>query len=110
METSAEYFLILSGDQVYNIDFKEMVHFAKETNADVVVACLPINENKTEHMGILGIDDRQFIISFIEKPKTKKELKSFRLNTKQEKKLNLDPQQNLSFIGSMGIYLFKRQV
>src|SRR3989304_6160314 len=44
LEDSAEYFLILSGDQLYNIDFAEMLEFAKKEDADLVVAALPILE------------------------------------------------------------------
>lgn len=41
-DISAEYFLILSGDQIYNMNFQHMIRFSKETNADLVVAALPV--------------------------------------------------------------------
>lgn len=100
-ETHAEYFLILSGDQLYTMDFKNMLNFAQETGADVVVASLPVAELETSRMGILQVDSNYQITKFIEKPQSKEALKGMALPKTPLKKTKL-------YLGSMGIYLFKR--
>lgn len=109
IETPADYFLILSGDQLYNMDFENMLHFARETEADVVVACLPVAEAEAKRMGVLQIDNSNFITSFHEKPQLKRDLNKMSLPPTEIKRLGIDPTQKLDFLGSMGIYLFKRQ-
>lgn len=95
-----EYFLILSGDQIYRMDFREMVAFAKETDADVTVATLPIDEVEASRMGLMKIDRENKIIDFCEKPKDAASLQKMRIPTLGKK----------DFLASMGIYLFKREV
>src|ERR1700722_4011412 len=68
VETPVEYFMILSGDQLYSMDFKELIRFAKSTDADVTVAALPISAANAKRMGILKIDDNHKIVEFVEKP------------------------------------------
>lgn len=109
LETPADYFLILSGDQLYNMDFKNMLHFAQETEADVVVSCLPVCEAEAKRMGVMHIDRSNFITSFHEKPQSSKDLNSMRLPADEIERLGIDPFKKLDFLGSMGIYLFKRQ-
>lgn len=95
-ECDVEYFLILSGDQLYKMQFDHMVAFAEETDADLVIATLPVQKADAKRMGILKVNDEMQIIDFKEKPATDEEL---------------FPLQSLdgSFLGSMGIYLFKKQ-
>lgn len=99
-ESPSDYFLILSGDQVYNMDFQDMVRFAKKTNADLVVATLPVDEEDAKRMGIMKINEHSIIENFCEKPQEQEQLNHFCLSTTDAKK---------PFLGSMGIYLFKRQ-
>lgn len=103
IETPVDYFLILSGDQLYNMDFQEMVRLAKSSDADVIVAALPINASEAKRMGVLKINQQQFITEFCEKPQEDEKLQNLR-----------QPIDDLTtpekpFLGSMGIYLFKRE-
>ncbi len=107
-ELTAEYFLVLSGDQLYQMDFSKMLTFAQETDADVVVACLPITESTTMRMGVLAIDKNHRITSFIEKPQSKRELAKKELSKNQLKELQIEDPSTSYYLGSMGIYLFKR--
>ena len=68
LESSVEYFLILSGDQLYNINFCEMTQFALDSDADVVIASLPVTAQDATRMGILKVNDNNFITEFHEKP------------------------------------------
>jgi len=108
-DISADYVLVLSGDQLYQMDFNKMLSFAYETDADVVVASLPVHESEATRLGILQVDERQFITSFAEKPQSKAELDDLRLSTDQLSQLDILNEDNKCFLGSMGIYLFKRQ-
>lgn len=106
LSTSADYFLILSGDQLYNMDFLDMLRFARKTDADLVIAALPIDENDAKRMGVMQIDKKKSIVSFKEKPQEKIDLDSMRLTKPMG---HSTTKKLLNFLGSMGIYLFKRQ-
>ncbi len=110
VDIPVDYFLILSGDQLYNMDFQGMMQFAKETHADLVIATIPIKEDDAKRMGILKIDETHAITDFSEKPQEKKVLNSFKVKDSLLENLNLESQDEPYYLGSMGIYLFKREV
>src|SRR5688500_18144387 len=62
----SDYILILSGDQLYKIDFKEMLHHHKEENADISIATIPVGQREAPEFGILK-SGAGLITSFIEK-------------------------------------------
>lgn len=107
-ETSAEYFLILSGDQIYNMDFQHLIHFAKETNADLVIAALPVNEEDAKRMGIMKLNPDYSVTEFSEKPQDRELLNHLRLPSTLEQMVEGQIGMR-QFLGSMGIYVFKRQ-
>jgi len=98
-----EYVLILSGDQLYNIDLLKMVEFAVETKADLVVAALPVGPKEATRMGLLQISSNHQIVGFIEKPKDPHVLEQFTF-------CNISEPMRSCYLGSMGIYVFKKQV
>jgi len=106
-QTPAEYFLILSGDHLYSMDFQKMVSWAVEEDVDVAVAGIPISKEDTSRMGILRINEDQHITHFAEKPTDEHILDRFSLSEKMKKRLSVSSEH--SFLASMGIYLFKRQ-
>ena len=108
-ETPADYFLILSGDQLYHMDFSGMLEQAVETDADVVIACLPINQQDTQRMGVMQIDDAGLITNFKEKPQNVSDIETMRLSPEQALRFGTGSTKELDYLGSMGIYLFKRQ-
>src|SRR4026207_1034886 len=65
----SEYVLILSGDQLYQMDFQEMLDNHKKLNADISIATIPVGDREAPEFGILKEDENGFITSFIEKPK-----------------------------------------
>jgi len=107
-KSPVDYYLILSGDQLYNIDFFEMVSFAKKTDADLLIACLPVEEKEARRMGLLKIDASAKVLEFVEKPSDPQILKTLELPTQFLKKCN-KPADKKFFLGSMGIYIFKRE-
>jgi glucose-1-phosphate adenylyltransferase len=96
LDSNADYFLILSGDHLYNINFTEMMAFAEQTQADMVVASLPVNRADATRMGLLKINERSEITAFCEKP--------------QDPVILQEYAQGDSYLASMGIYIFKRDV
>lgn len=109
LETPVEYFLILSGDQLYNINFCEMLSFAKRTDADVVVAALPVTLREATRMGILKVNRHYGITSFYEKPKDPVLLEQLSTPIEIIEQLGISQDSQRNYLGSMGIYLFKRQ-
>lgn len=107
--TNVEYFLILSGDQLYNINFTEMLQFAKKEDADMIIASIPVEEKEAKRMGLLKIDSSCHVLEFQEKPSDPEILKKFELAPEFLKGHQvLDPNAT-HFLGSMGIYIFKRK-
>ena len=77
VETPAEYFLILSGDQLYNLDFRAMVRFAKEKQAELVIASLPVPPQTAQRMGVLKVNSDSQVVDFEEKPTQPEALTDF---------------------------------
>ena len=99
-----EYVLILSGDQLYQIDFAEMILNHKSKGADITIATIPVNSDDATDFGILKTDDENFITSFIEKPS--KELhKDWVSDTGAEMQ-----KEGKDYLASMGIYIFNRSI
>src|SRR6476620_5485162 len=98
----SEYILILSGDQLYQIDFQEMLFNHKEQDADITIATIPVTEKEASDFGILKTEGG-FITSFIEKPKTG--LEDWVSDTGEEMK-----SKGRNYLASMGIYVFSRKL
>ncbi len=99
-----EYVLILSGDQLYQMDFAEMLQNHEESNADISIATIPVAENEASEFGILQSDNNHRITSFIEKPSREK-LADWISDTGES--MN---QQGRHYLASMGIYIFNKSV
>ncbi|MCE3283178.1 MAG: glucose-phosphate adenylyltransferase, partial [Chitinophagaceae bacterium] len=67
---NADYILILSGDQLYQMDFAHMMNEHIESGADISIATIPVAGKEASEFGILKTDQNRLITSFIEKPKT----------------------------------------
>lgn len=105
-----DYFLILSGDQLYNMDLEAMVQFAYEKDADLTIAALPVGESVAPRFGLLNIDNEANIIDFIEKPKDPEVLKKFEIPEDFVETHDVHCANPPCFLASMGIYVFKKEV
>ncbi|MGF1672603.1 MAG: glucose-1-phosphate adenylyltransferase [Rivularia sp. (in: cyanobacteria)] len=107
-EWDVEEYLILSGDHLYRMDYRQFVERHRETGADVTLSVIPIEERRASDFGLMKIDDTGRIIDFSEKPKGEA-LKKMAVDTTV---LGLDEEQakEKPYIASMGIYVFKRNV
>lgn len=108
LETQAEYFLILSGDQLYRLDYEKLLRCTEQKDVDVWVATLAISEKEAPRMGIMKIDENNHIVDFCEKPSTQALLDRMKTPQYALKKMGLESSEGKEFLGSMGIYLFRR--
>jgi len=99
----SDYILILSGDQLYQMDFAEMLDNHKALGADISVATIPVAQREAPEFGILK-SEGGLITSFIEKPK-KEVLGDWVSDTGAEMQQN-----GRIYLASMGIYIFNRQL
>ncbi|MEO6251759.1 MAG: glucose-1-phosphate adenylyltransferase [Ferruginibacter sp.] len=98
-----EYVLILSGDQLYQMDFMEMFQNHIDKGADISIATIPVADREAPEFGILKSDAEDIITSFIEKP-AKELLPLWESDTGVEMKA-----QGRKYLASMGIYIFNRK-
>jgi len=99
-------FLILAGDHLYRMDYQKFIQAHRETNADITVAALPMDEKRATAFGLMKINDEGRIIEFAEKPKGE-ELRAMRVDTTI---LGLDEERakEMPYIASMGIYVVSK--
>jgi len=108
LETPAEFFLILSGDQLYHLDFDKLMTCTEQKDVDVWVATLAVDAREATRMGIMKINEDHQIIDFHEKPKDPVTLDKMRTQPSVLEKMGLRTNDGKAFLGSMGIYLFRR--
>ena len=107
-QPGVEYALILSGDQLYRMDFRQMLRTHVESGADVTIAALAVPREKTSQLGIMRVDETGRVTGFLEKPQTDEELELVRVDQQLLARQGVDVSQE-RFLASMGIYLFNRQ-
>jgi len=98
-----DYVLILSGDQLYQMDFEQMIDNHIKANAEISIATIPVHANDVPGFGILKTDADNLVTAFIEKPKT--DFGSWASEVSDE----MAAQQRF-YLASMGIYVFNRSV
>src|SRR5688500_12802132 len=99
----SDYVLILSGDQLYQMNFADMLENHKNLGADISIASIPVGQREAPEFGILKSADG-VITSFIEKPK-KELLPDWTSETSDIMKA-----MGRNYLASMGIYIFNRQL
>ncbi|WP_242130959.1 glucose-1-phosphate adenylyltransferase [Aestuariivivens marinum] len=99
-----EYALILSGDQLYQMDYDEMIKAHEASGAEISIATIPVNAKDATGFGILKSDENNIITSFIEKPDTSL-LPDWTSDVSEEMKA-----QGRNYLASMGIYIFNRDL
>jgi len=99
--TGAEYVLILAGDHLYRMDYREMANYHWGKQADITVAVQPVAASEASRFGILKVETDGKISSFVEKPKDPEVQKKF---------ISRSHDKERPFLGSMGIYMFKTSV
>ncbi len=104
MNHDFDYALILSGDQLYQMDFNQMIKAHHDSGATITIATLPVNSKEAPEFGILKTDSENFITSFIEKPALSL-LPEWTSEVSDEMKA-----EGKHYLASMGIYIFNRDL
>jgi glucose-1-phosphate adenylyltransferase len=104
-----DYALILSGDQLYRMDFRHIIMQHVATGAELTVATIPVDRRNATSLGIMQIDEERRITRFEEKPKDPAVLDQLRLPKEWYERLGVEGEDEF-FLGSMGIYVFNRDV
>jgi glucose-1-phosphate adenylyltransferase len=104
-----KYVLILSGDQLYRMNFRQVIEQHILSGADVTVATIPVNRCDAGSFGIMQIDNEERITKFVEKPHDDSVLNTLNVSGEIRSKLNM-PEGSDLFLASMGIYVFNRDV
>jgi glucose-1-phosphate adenylyltransferase len=99
-----DYALILSGDQLYQMDFNEMIKAHHDSGASISIATLPVTAKEAPEFGVLKTDSENYITSFIEKPKADL-LPQWTSEVSEESKA-----EGKHYLASMGIYIFNRDL
>lgn len=103
-----QYYLILSGDQLYRMDFRDLLRQHIQARADISIATIPVDRPSARDFGIMHTDDSRRITRFVEKPKEPALLDSLRIPDPVLEQLGHEPGKEL-YQASMGIYVFNRQ-
>lgn len=103
-----ENVLILSGDQLYRMDYMDLVQNHIDRNSDITVSCVPVGESRASDYGLMKIDSNGRVIQFCEKPRGSG-LEAMRVDTQILGLPREDASRN-PYIASMGVYVFKTEV
>jgi glucose-1-phosphate adenylyltransferase len=109
LERPYDYYLILSGDQLYRMDFRALLHQHIQTGAEITLATKPVQKAHVSEFGIMqcGLDRR--ITRFVEKPKDENLLSGMEVNAELAAATG-SPANTELYQASMGIYLFNREI
>jgi glucose-1-phosphate adenylyltransferase len=104
-----EHLLILSGDQLYRMDFRQIIQEHIETGAEITIATIPVRRSEVNSLGIMQIDASRRITRFVEKPADPAVQDSLRLDPAWYGNLGIVGGGEF-FLASMGIYVFTRDI
>jgi glucose-1-phosphate adenylyltransferase len=109
LERPFDYYLILSGDQLYRMDFRKLLHQHIRSGADITLATKPVPRSQASDFGIMESDANRRVVRFVEKPKDAAVLDTLKLGPDLLGSIGMSAGEEL-FQASMGIYVFNRQV
>jgi glucose-1-phosphate adenylyltransferase len=109
LERPYDHYIILSGDQLYRMDYRDMLRRHIESDADLTIATIPVNRQAASGFGIMETDDTQRITRFVEKPKEAEVLDSLKIPQSVLDANQVRTDTDL-YQASMGIYIFNREV
>ena len=108
-QPDVEHVLILSGDQLYRMDYRDMLRTHLETKADVTIAAMPVAREDAGGLGVMRVDDGGRVLGFLEKPKTDEEINLVRTDPAWIDAQGIES-RGRECLASMGIYLFNRDL
>jgi len=102
-----DYVLILSGDQLYHMDYRKMMETHRKSGADVTISAVPVSRKDASELGIMRLDEGGRVQGFLEKPQSDEEMEDFCVTPEWIQGQGIEP-KGRECIASMGIYLFNR--
>ncbi len=102
--------LILSGDHLYRMDYREILKFHEEKNADVTISTIPVSKKEVRHFGIMKIRASAQITEFWEKPAPEENANAYMIPETIRNAFDLNKAKPELYLASMGIYVFKAPV
>jgi len=105
----AKHFLILSGDQLYRMDYRAMLTSHVRQNADITVGALPVDRESAKSFGVMQVNNNGRIQNFVEKPKEDAALDQVKSPEKMFHRFGLESEGGRDYLASMGVYLFKAE-
>jgi glucose-1-phosphate adenylyltransferase len=108
-EKDCKYVLILSGDQLYHMDYAKMLETHIESKADVTIATKPVPRSAAHALGVMRCDDTGRVTGFLEKPKTEEEINMVSTNPAWIDAQGI-PSQGRDCLASMGLYIFNKEL
>jgi glucose-1-phosphate adenylyltransferase len=109
LERPYDYYLILSGDQLYRMDFRALLHQHIRLGADITLATKPVARHQVSEFGIMAGNVDRRITGFIEKPTDEAVLQEMKMSRELLRAIGSNEEEEL-FQASMGIYVFNRNV
>jgi len=103
-----EHILVLSGDQLYTMDFRHILSKHRESRADITIAATPVTERDASEFGILQVDSDGNVINFVEKPRDTKVLSQLAMSEQLARSNAVAADKR--YLASMGIYVFRTDV
>ncbi|MEL7497176.1 MAG: glucose-1-phosphate adenylyltransferase [Planctomycetota bacterium] len=104
-----DYVVVLSGDQLYRMNYQELIETHESSGADVTISCMPVSREDARGFGVVKVDDDGRVRDFVEKPQTEELIESVSTDLDWIKSRGVDP-KGRDCIASMGIYVFNREL
>src|SRR5262245_41556585 len=101
--------LVLSGDGLYRMNYRDLARTHRDSNADVTVAVLPVRRSQAAGLGVVSVDDSDRIVQLVEKPRTAEQFDALRTAPAWLERHGL-AQAGKEYLANMGIYLCRREV
>ncbi|MEP0773818.1 MAG: glucose-1-phosphate adenylyltransferase [Acidobacteriota bacterium] len=108
-DTPSTHVLILSGDHLYRMDYREFLRAHLAAGAEATIAVKPVTRSEAPELGLLKVDGSGRVVSFVEKPSTDEALDAMAVDTRA---FGLSEEEAAArpFLASMGIYIFSTSV
>lgn len=106
-DQNADYYIILSGDQLYRMDLKDMLDRHVSSGAELTIAAKPISREQATGLGIIGCDNDGIITKFYEKPAPDLDISEYKVSDSfMQASLGKPVDASNEYLASMGIYIF----
>jgi glucose-1-phosphate adenylyltransferase len=106
-QPGTEHVLILSGDQLYRMDYRQMLETHQQSQAEVTIGAIPVSRQAARSLGIMRIDQTGRVVGFLEKPQTDEEIDMVRMDPGWLDQQGI-PSGGRDCLANMGIYVFNR--